>query len=73
MVPARFFPNGPPVIHLARGNPVRQAIEANPNVAFGVVGGYAFIPAAGRPRGSLTGAPPSGLGPAGEQDGGHPA
>ncbi|MEV0601899.1 FMN-binding negative transcriptional regulator [Streptomyces sp. NPDC050315] len=45
VVPTHFTTDGNHLlIHLARPNPVWQAIEQDPNVTFTVIGDYAFIP-----------------------------
>lgn len=45
VVPTHFTTDGNDLlIHLARPNPVWQAIEHDPNVTFTVIGDYAFIP-----------------------------
>ncbi|WP_204017010.1 FMN-binding negative transcriptional regulator [Sphaerimonospora thailandensis] len=45
VVPTHFTCDGGHLlIHLARPNPVWKAIEHDPNVAFTVIGDYAFIP-----------------------------
>ncbi|WP_330451332.1 MULTISPECIES: FMN-binding negative transcriptional regulator [unclassified Streptomyces] len=45
VVPTHFTVDGRALlVHLARPNPVWEAIEADPNVAFTVTGDYAFIP-----------------------------
>lgn len=44
-MPTHFTVDGNALlVHLARPNPVWEAIEADPNVAFTVTGDYAFIP-----------------------------
>ena len=56
-VPTHFSCDGQHLlIHLARPNPVWQAIERDPNVVFTVIGDYAFIPGPWRAK---AGTPPS--------------
>lgn len=56
-VPTHFTGDGGHLlIHLARPNPVWQAIEQDPNVTFTVFGDYAFIPGPWRAQ---AGTPPS--------------
>ncbi|WP_328315778.1 FMN-binding negative transcriptional regulator [Streptomyces sp. NBC_00388] len=46
VVPTHFSSDGGDLlIHLARPNPVWEAIERDPNVTFTIIGDYAFIPA----------------------------
>ncbi|TQN28338.1 PaiB family negative transcriptional regulator [Haloactinospora alba] len=57
VVPTHFTCDGGHLlVHLARPNPVWEAIERDPNVAFTVVGDYAFIPGSWRAK---AGTPPS--------------
>ncbi|WP_329363426.1 FMN-binding negative transcriptional regulator [Streptomyces sp. NBC_01483] len=45
VVPTHFIADGGDLlIHLARPNPVWEAIEHDPNVTFTVIGDYAFVP-----------------------------
>ncbi|MFF7853882.1 FMN-binding negative transcriptional regulator [Streptomyces sp. NPDC007904] len=57
VVPTHFTTDaGRLLIHLARPNPVWEAIEHDPNVTFTVVGDYAFIPGPWRAK---PGSPPT--------------
>ncbi|MFG3138097.1 FMN-binding negative transcriptional regulator [Streptomyces sp. NPDC048211] len=57
VVPTHFTTDGSDLlIHLARPNPVWEAIEHDPNVTFTVIGDYAFIPAPWR---ASPGTPPA--------------
>ncbi|MFE9101022.1 FMN-binding negative transcriptional regulator [Actinomadura geliboluensis] len=56
VVPTHFIADGSDLlIHLARPNPVWKAIEHDPNVAFTVIGDYAFVPGTWR---AAPGVPP---------------
>jgi transcriptional regulator len=57
VVPTHFTRDGNDLlVHLARPNPVWQAIEHDPNVTFTVIGDYAFVPGPWRAK---PGTPPT--------------
>ncbi|MFE9453881.1 FMN-binding negative transcriptional regulator [Streptomyces sp. NPDC006739] len=57
VVPTHFTVDGGTLlVHLARPNPVRTPIEADPNVTFTVTGDYAFVPGPWRAK---PGVPPT--------------